>query len=104
MAKRFSNSRNWETYRKFKVQGECRKAYNNYIGGLIDEKGSVTKRLWFYIKSQRKDHCGVTPLKVDRDVYNNSQDKAKILTDYFTSVNLHQFLWILPHQGMHTRY
>jgi len=37
-------------------------------GGLIDEKGSVTKRLWSYIKSQRKDHCGVAPLKVDRDV------------------------------------
>jgi len=37
----------------------------NYIGGLIDEKGSVTKRLWSYIKSQRKDHCGVAPLKVE---------------------------------------
>ena len=56
------------------------------IGGLIDEKGSVTKRLWSYIKSQRKDHCGVAPLKVDGVVYNNSLDKAEILSKYFTSV------------------
>ena len=61
---KFSNSRhNWEVYRTFKrkIQGECRKAYNNYIGELIDEKGSVTKKLWSYIKNQRKDHCGVAP-------------------------------------------
>ena len=39
-----------------------------------------------YIKSQRKDHCGVVPLKVDGVVYNNSLDKAEILNKYFTSV------------------
>ena len=86
---KFSNSRhNWEVYRTFKrkVQGECRKAYNNCIGGLIDEKGSVTKKLWSYIKSQRKDHCSVAPLKVDGVVYNDNLDKAKILNHYFTSV------------------
>ena len=88
---KFSNSRhNWEVYRTFKrkVQGECRKAYNNYIGGLIDEKGSVTKKLWSYIKNQRKDHCGVAPLKVDGVVYNDSLDKAKILNHYFTVFTL----------------
>jgi len=62
------------------------KAYNNYIEGLIDEKGSVTKRLWSYINSQRKDHCGIAPLKVDEAVYHNSSDKAKIFNNYFTSV------------------
>ena len=88
LAKRFNSSNNWDNYRKFKrkVQGECRKAYNNYIRGLIDEKGSVTKRLWSYIKSQRKDHCGVAPLKVEGTVHHNSLDKAKILNSYFTSV------------------
>ena len=88
LAKCSNSSHNWETYRTYKrkVQGECCKAYNNYIGGLIDEKGSVTKRLWSYIKSQRKDHCGVAPLKVDGVVYNNNLDKAEILNKYFTSV------------------
>jgi len=50
------------------------------------KKSSVTKRLWSYIKIQRKDHCGVATLKVDETVYNNSSDKAKILNNYFTSV------------------
>ena len=83
-----NSSHNWETYRTYKrkVQGDCCKAYNNYIGGLIDKKGSVTKRLWSYIKSQRKDHCGIAPLKVDEVVYNNSLDKAEILNEYFSSV------------------
>ena len=44
------------------------------------------KILWSYIKSQRKDHCGVAPLKVDGAVCNNSSDKAEILNNYFTSV------------------
>ena len=42
--------------------------------------------LWSYIKSQRQDHCGVAPLKVDGVVYNDSLDKAKILNNCFTSV------------------
>ena len=59
LSKCFNSSHNWEMYCKFKsmAQGERHKAYNNYIGGLIDENGSVTKRLWSCIKSHRKNHC-----------------------------------------------
>ena len=58
--------------------------YNNYIEGLVDSNGDVSKRLWNYITSQRKDHCGVAPLKVDDSIINDS--KAQVLNDYFSSV------------------
>ena len=38
--------------------------YNNYIEGLVDSNGDASRRLWNYIKSQRKNHGGVAPLKV----------------------------------------
>ena len=38
------------------------------------------------IKSQKKDHCGIPPLKFNGHVYNDSLGKAKVLDDYFTSV------------------
>ena len=56
---------------------------------LTDENGAITKRLWTYIKSQRKDYCGVAPLISNGTVHSDSLDslaKAKILNKYFTSV------------------
>ena len=49
------------TYQSFKrdIQRKCRKAYYNYMEKLTDENGAITKRLWTYIKSQRKDYFGV---------------------------------------------
>ena len=53
---------------------------------LTDENGAIIKRLWTYIKSQRKDYCGVAPLIYNSTVHNDSLAKAKILNKYFTSV------------------
>ena len=88
LARHTNSSHNWDTYRHLKreVQRECRKAYNDYIGSLVDKNGAITKKLWTYIKSQRKDHCGIPPLKFNGHVYNDSLGKAKVLNDYFTSV------------------
>ena len=35
---------------------------------------------------QRKDHCGVTPLKVDEVVYNNSLEILNYYTSVFTPI------------------
>ena len=88
LARQSNCSRNWDSYRCFKreVQRECSNAYNNYIEGLVNSNGTVSKRLRNFIKSQKKDHCGVAPLKVENSVINNSSTKAQILNDYFTSV------------------
>ena len=42
--------------------------------------------MWTYIKSQRKDYCGVTPLVSDSTSHCDSLTKAKNLKEYFTSV------------------
>ena len=88
LARRSNCSRNWESYRHFKrqVQRECRNAYNSYIEGLVDSNGAVSKRLWNFIKRQKKDYCGVAPLKVDNTVINDSSAKAQVLNEYFSSV------------------
>ena len=88
LARQSNCSRNWESYRNFKrqVQRECRTAYNSHIEGLVDSNGAVSKRLWNFIKSQKKDYCGVAPLKVDNSTINDSSAKAQVLNDYFSSV------------------
>ena len=78
----------WDTYQSSKreIQKKCRMAYRNYMGKLFDENGTITKRLWTYIKSQRKDHCGIAPLVFNGTTHCDSSIKAKILNEYFTSV------------------
>jgi len=49
------------------------------------ENGKFKKFYW-YIKSLRSDHTGIPPLHMNGSLYTSSQDKAKILNDYFSSV------------------
>jgi len=59
--------------------------FNQYASTLIDpNSNAITKRLWSYIKSKKVDHTGVGTLR--GSTYTDSQDKAQLLTDYFTSV------------------
>ena len=65
-----------------------RKAHNEYvehklIRGL--EEGS-TKQFWRYVKSLRRDNSGISPLKQDGKLHNDSNDKAEILNNQFKSV------------------
>ena len=78
----------WQIYRIFKkeVQHKCQEAYHRYITSFIHSAGSVTKRLWYYIKKKCKDNCGVASLKHDGNIYNDSRTKAQLLNKYFTSV------------------
>ena len=87
-AKQTNSPYEWQAYRNLKkvVQQQCRAAYHRYITSLTDETGSVTKRLWSYIKSQRKDSCSITSLKRNDILYNNDSKKAQLLNNYFTSV------------------
>ena len=53
------------------------------IRGL--EEGS-TKQFWRYVKSLRRDNSGISPLKQDGKLHNDSNDKAEILNNQFKSV------------------
>ena len=46
----------------------------------------VSKRLWSFIKTQRKDHCSVPPIQSNGNTYTNDSDKAETLNNYFCSV------------------
>ena len=79
----------WSKYHDLKrqCQRECRQAFNNYISSLIDPNSSkVTKRLWSFIKSRKQDNTGIGPLIHQGTKFIDSEDKANVLADYFSSV------------------
>ena len=49
------------------------------------EEGS-TKPFWRYVKSLHRDNSGISPLKQDGKLHNDSKDKAEILNNQFKSV------------------
>ena len=79
----------WTKYKDFKkiVQKECRKAHNDYVSNLTGpDFQCCNKRLWSYIKNQRKDQFGIPALLVDGQILSEDIDKAEALNNYFCSV------------------
>ena len=67
----------WQKYQQIKrvSKHECRKALNNYISNLVSADSSTpTKKLWSYIKSQKRDHCSIGPLHDGGNTFTNPQD------------------------------
>ena len=80
---------------KANVQRIRRQSYWHYINNIIDppdEEGeqrgpSNQKRFWHYIKSLRRDNCGVSPLRDHEGKLNSAPlDKANILNHQYESV------------------
>ena len=83
-AKQTKSQADWDIYKQCKkdTTSAIRKAHNEYvehklIRGL--EEGS-TKPFWRYVKSLRRDnsYSGISPLKQDGKLYNDSKDKANL--------------------------
>jgi len=76
------------------VQTKCRAAYGAYINKIIsdpdDSANNITgcnnKKFFGYIKSLRNDHCGISCLKQNGVAYSDSQSKAEVFNDHFSSV------------------
>ena len=68
------SSDDFHVYKEFKktVQKECRNAYNNYLANSLNNS-SVSKRLWSYIKSKKKDQTGVASICYNNQVYIDDQ-------------------------------
>jgi len=67
-AKSNPSTQSWAEYRRLKneTQKQCHKAYNTYVNKMVDPKVTKnTKALWSFIKSNRKNHCGVPILQQD---------------------------------------
>ena len=67
------------------------KAYTDAIFGLNDtqdasDRQNITKRFWSFIKSKRKDTCGVSPLRDNGLLISDAKGKANILNNQYSSV------------------
>ena len=57
---------------------------NNIISSAFDDNN--TKPFWKFVRSKRCDNTGIAPLKDSGHLHTDSQSKANILNNQFTSV------------------
>ena len=88
-AKKTGKQKDWKSFHdiKKKAQKICHDTYNNYISDMLEEdSASNPKKFWSFIKSKRADSSGVAPLWREGILFSDSNMKANILNDQFTSV------------------
>ena len=79
---------------KREIQRKTRTKYWAYVHSTLlglsdpdtDPGGHNTKKFFSFLKSQRSESCGVSPLKKDGSLFSDPQEKANILNEQFTSV------------------
>ena len=82
---------------KSNMQEGCRKAYNFFINNKIcDEMSTSPKNFWSFIKSKRCDNSSMAPLMKNGILHSDSESKANILNDQFTSVFTNEDTATLP--------
>ncbi|CAG2212437.1 unnamed protein product [Mytilus edulis] len=94
-AKRTNNEKHWEEFKLLRktVKTKLEEAHQNYISQLleVDEEGErktpvVGKKFWQYVKSKKRDSCGVAPLISNGKLMEDSKGKAEALNHQFVSV------------------
>ena len=70
------------------MKQETRKAFNSYLMDILDPATDLNaKRLYTYVKSQKKDGSSVGPLRdSDGQTHSSAEKKANILNEQFASV------------------
>ena len=65
-----------------------RKAHWEYVNSILldDLDNGNKKSFWSYIKAQKQDNVGVSPLRKGRQLLSDSKSKAQLLSDQFKSV------------------
>ena len=81
LAKSSQSPDHWRNYYKLKkeMHKSCQAAYNDYVASLVEDD-HITKKLWKFIKSQRKDNCSVPPLQHEGIIYTDHLQKAEFST------------------------
>jgi hypothetical protein len=78
-----------------KLRKECQKmtrqAHKDYTDSLFDQenaedKATITKKFWTYVKSKKKDNCSISPLRSEGLLISDSKGKANILNKQYCSV------------------
>ena len=79
---------------RHEAQKQERLAYKHYTDSIFDlnssnepdNKSSALKRFWTFIKSKRKDSCGVSPLRKNGTLISDAKGKADVLNQQYSSV------------------
>ena len=71
-------------------------AYRTYIDSIFElnsrsstapsDKSSVLKRFWSFVKSKKKNSCGVAPLRKNGTLVSDAKGKDDILNQQYSSV------------------
>ena len=86
-AKQRNDEKSWKKYKDYKnlAQKLCRKSHDNYVQDLITSDKS-NKKLWSYVKSQRKEKTGISDLNVNNKVIQDPKQKADLFNEQFSKV------------------
>ena len=88
--RRAKATNNWNAYKKLQKhcknvirQAEWKHVNQTILNGM---KENNTKPFWNFVKSKKKDNVGVSPLKVNGELFSEPKRKAEILLRQFKSV------------------
>jgi hypothetical protein len=105
-ARKSGKTDHWNEFRSFrnKVNKLIKRSYWNYVNKLLEPKpgareGTVDKNFYRYVKSQRKETCGVSPLKTDKGLMTGSKEKAEALNQQFEKAFTDQDISHIPDKG-----
>jgi hypothetical protein len=93
-AKRSREEKDWKAFRDARrtIKHLLEKAHTDYVMNLLSmpdsnkQHTSITKKFWRYIKSQKRDSCGISPLTEDGRTHEDNKGKAEVLSRQFQSV------------------
>ena len=92
-ARRTNNETDWKKFKEARkeVKTCLENSHNEYVMSLleptIDQRNtSMTKKFWRYVKNQKRDNCGISPLTSNGQVHEDSKGKAEVLNCQFQSV------------------
>ncbi|XP_053398165.1 uncharacterized protein LOC128556626 [Mercenaria mercenaria] len=89
-AKQSRTKASWDKYKSHKRQTQraVRKAHWNYVNSVLNDslESGNSKPFWNYVKSKRTDNVGVSGIKKNGILYQDSKDKANILNEQFKFV------------------
>ena len=107
-AKAKKNTAHWQKFvdHQKATQRALNQAHWKYVNGILTqglEEGNQ-KTYWRYIRSQKQDNQGVSPLRSGNQLHSDAQTKAELLSRQFSSVSLLKILALrtLSYMDQHT--
>ena len=79
------SKRKYQDYKRM-AQKLARRSHDSHVQNLVDEDDKGNKKLWSYVKSQRKEQTGIADLTDNNKTIFNAKDKANIFNEQFSKV------------------